>query len=66
MVAAQPWGTKHGIGPAATEARGHENRNSVSARVGADDSGEQLPSGVYFCRVIGPGFKRTKKIALVK
>ena len=30
------------------------------------NSGEQLPSGVYFCRVAGPGFARAKKITLVK
>lgn len=31
-----------------------------------NDSGDRLPSGVYFCRITGPGFEQAKKITLLK
>lgn len=42
-----------------------EGRRSVTW-FGRDDNGHELPSGVYFCKLTGPGFEDTKKMTLLK
>ncbi len=33
---------------------------------GSDESGSRLPSGIYFCNVTAPGYKKTIKMLLIK
>jgi hypothetical protein len=40
-------------------------RNSVMWN-GQNDAGTPVAAGVYFCRLVGPGFSRTRKMMLVK